>query len=189
MTFKDYVISYQEGDKVVANLFDYYDIFIKTLDPKFEQYSYYNQNLVLCFFKDHDDVNPSMGWIKHKTLKNVKVCHCFGCGKTADVVRLHQILCKQYLDKDLTEKEACIELCDMFNIPTEDFEDLSDEDLEKSYIRKLRKVDKLKNHYTIREFSRGILDIREQNKMGEVDLQRLNSECVKMIATVKQLYD
>lgn len=189
MTFKDYVISYQVGDKIVANLYDYYEIFIKDLDPRFKQYSYYNSNLVLCYFKDHADVNPSMGWIKHKYLKGVKVCHCFGCGKTADVVRLHQILSKQYLDKDLTEKEACLQICDMFNIPVEDFEDLSDEDLEKQYVRNLNKVEKLKKHYTIREFSQGVMDVRTSNPMGKADLNKLNSECVKMIATVKQLYD
>jgi DNA primase len=189
LTFKDYVISYQVGDKIVANLYDYYEVFIKNLDERFKQYSYYNQNLVLCYFKDHADVNPSMGWIKHKYLKGVKVCHCFGCGKTADVVRLHQILSKQYLDKELTENEACYEICNMFDIPTADFEEITDEDLEKHYIRNLNRIEKLKTHYTIREFSQSILNLREESTMGNVDLKKLNSECVKMIATVKQLYD
>lgn len=189
MTLKDYVISYKVNDEVVANLYDYYDLFVKHLDKSLEPYSYYNQNLVLCFFKEHNDINPSMGWIKHKYLKGVKVCHCFGCGRTADVIRLHQIMCQQYLNKELSEKEACIEICDMFNIPIEDFEDLSDEDLEKQYARNLRKVDRLKNQYTIREYTDGIKQLRFSSEMGKVDLNKLNSECVKMIATVKQLYD
>ena len=32
MTFKDYILTYKVNDKIVANLFDYYDIFIKHLD-------------------------------------------------------------------------------------------------------------------------------------------------------------
>lgn len=189
MTFKDYVISYQRGDKIVADLFDYYEVFVKGLDKRFQQYSYYNQNLVLCFLKDHADINPSMGFIKHKSFKNVKVCHCFGCGKTADVVRLHQILCKQYMDKELTEREACLEICEMFKIPAEDFEELTDEDLEKQYVRNLAKLSRLKRHYTVREFQQGLLSIREEAQGGMVDLSRVGSECIKMIATVKQLYD
>ena len=189
MTLKDYVLSYEKDDSVVANLFDYYERFIKTLDPKFQQYSYYTHNLVLCYMKDHDDVNPSMGWIKHRSLKNVKVCHCFGCGVTADVVRLHQILSKQYLDKELDEREACLEIAEMFSIPVDDFDELEDDDFEGKHLRTLRHLDTLKKRYTVREFSQGLLDLRTSSPMGGVDLNRVNSESVKMIATVKQLYD
>jgi hypothetical protein len=77
----------------------------------------------------------------------------------------------------------------MFDIPTADFEEITDEDLEKHYIRNLNRIEKLKTHYTIREFSQSILNLREESTMGNVDLKKLNSECVKMIATVKQLYD
>jgi DNA primase len=189
MTLKDYVITYSVDDKIVANLYDYYEVFIKKLDPRFEQYSYYSSNLVLCYFKDHADVNPSMGWIKDKRLKGVKVCHCFGCGKTADVVRLHQILSSQYLDKELSEKDACIEVASMFNIPLDDFNELEDDDFEGHYLRNLRRIDSLKSRYTVREFSQGVYDLRMKSSMGNVDLNKLNSESVKMIATVKQLYD
>ena len=185
MTLRDFILTYEENGVIKANLFDYYDIFIKPLDKSFEPYSDYNQNLVLCYFKDHDDVNPSMGWIKHKYLRNVKVCHCFGCGKTADIVRIHQILSSQYLNKTLTEREACLELADMFSIPLDDFE-ADSEDPELNYRRNLRKIDRLKNRYTIREFTQAIQPLRGGI---DTDLDRLNSECVKMIATVKQLYD
>ena len=36
MTLKDYVITYSVDDKIVANLYDYYEVFIK--DSRFEQY-------------------------------------------------------------------------------------------------------------------------------------------------------
>lgn len=184
MTLKDYILTYKKDDKIVANLYDYYELFIKNLSPEFQKYSYYNQNLVLCFFKDHDDVNPSMGWIKHKTLPSVKVCHCFGCGRTADVVRLHQILSKQYFNKDLSEKDACIEVGNLFDIPIDDYDDSGD-DLEKRFQSSLHRVDKLKTYYTIREFSD---ELKEQRKSG-VDLNKVNSACVRMIASSKKLYE
>lgn len=189
MTFKDYILTYKVDDKIVANLFDYYDIFIKHLDKRFEQYSYYSSNLVLCYFKDHADVNPSMGYLNDKRLKGVKVCHCFGCGRTADVVRLHQILSKQYLNKTLDEKEACIEVANLFDIPYEDFDELDEEDYDAKFARTMRKLDSLKNHYTIRDYHESMKTIRGSYPVGHIDLNKINSENVKMIATVKQLYD
>ena len=185
MTLKDYILTYEVDDKIVVNLFDYYEYFIKPLDERFKNYSYYSSDLVLCFFKDHADINPSMGHIKSKKFKNVRVCHCFGCHRTADVVRLHQIISSQYHNKELTEKEACLDLAQKFNVPLDDFDELDDEDYEAKYIRQLRNIEKLSNRYTIREFSRGLKEIRGSET---VDLNKVNSECVKMIATVKQLY-
>jgi hypothetical protein len=189
MDFKDYILNYKVDDKIVADLFDYYDMYIKNLDKRFEQYSYHASDLVLCFFKDHEDINPSMGYMRDKQHKGGKVCHCFGCGRTADVIRLHQILRSSYENVELTEKESCIEVATMFKIPIEDFDELDDEDYEAKYLRTLRKIDKLKNHYTIRDFSSEVLNIRKNNEDGIIDLNRLNSACVKMIATDKQLYN
>lgn len=185
MLLKEYILTYEEDGQIVANLFDYYDKYVKLLDKRFEKYSYRN-GLVLCFFRDHNDINPSMGWISSKKYKNVKVCHCFGCGKTYDIVRAHQVLRQQYDGISLTEQEACYEIADLFNINLEDFDEVSeDEDLEISYLRGLRLVDKLSKHYTVREFSEVLLN---QRKSGKVDLGVVNDECVKMIATEKKLY-
>jgi len=189
MTLREYVLTYSVDDKIVANLFDYYERFIKGLAPRFEKYSYYTNNLVPCFFIDHPDNDPSMGHIKDKHLKNVRVCHCFGCGRTADVVRLHQILNKQYKNRELTERESCLELANMFNIPLDDFEELDEDDYEGRYIRNLRKLDALAEHYTVRDFSQELMRLRSTSEPGHIDLDKLNSACVKMIATVKQLYD
>lgn len=188
MTLKDYILTYERDGKLVANLFDYYEMFIKPLDKRWEYQSYYTNNLVLCFFKDHADINPSMGYIAHRRLKGVKVCHCFGCGKTADVIRLNQIISSQYYGKELTEKESCLDLANKFDIPLEDFDELSDEDFGAQFERKMRLVDRLSARYTIRDFSSGLLAERKKAKDGVVDLNRINSECVKMIATTKQLY-
>lgn len=184
MKLKDYVLSYTRNGEVVANLFDYYERFVKPLDDSFKPYSYYSDKLVLCYFKEHADVVPSMGYIKHRYLKGVTVCHCLGCGRTADVVRLHQIMMQQYKNRELTEEEACREIASIYDIPIED-DVLDEEDYEKAYLRKLRRLDVLSKRYTEREFSQALLRIREKG----VDLDRVNSECVKLIATHKKLYD
>ena len=40
MTIVDYILEYEENGKKKANIPDYYDIFIKTLDKRFRRYSY-----------------------------------------------------------------------------------------------------------------------------------------------------
>ena len=114
MTLTEYILEN-------VSLFDYYDNFITTLDDRFKEYSYNNSKLVLCYFKDHEDINPSMGWIHDKHNRDIKVCHCFGCGRTANVVRLHQMLCSQWLNKELTEKDACYDLAQLFGVSLDEF--------------------------------------------------------------------
>lgn len=189
MKLKDYILTYEADGKVVANLFDYYEFFIKPLDKRFAEHSYYSNKTVLCFFKDHQDINPSMGYINSRKHKKIKVCHCLGCGRTADVVRLHQLMSSQWMGVELTEKEACLDLAAKFNIPIDDFDELDDEDFEGAYIRNIKKLDKLTDRYTIREFSSALLNLRKNSQSGIIDLSKVNSECVKMIATNKVLYD
>ena len=184
MKLRDYIISYKKEGRVVADLFDYYERFIKPLDKAFERYSYGRDKLVLCFFKEHDDINPSMGYMRHRTFKDVVICHCLGCGRTADIVRLHQIIEHQYHNRRISEDEACRELAKIYDIPIEE-EEIGDEDYEKMHVRNMRRVDSLSKRYSVRDYSRALLDIRKSG----VDLEKVNSECVKMIATEKQLYD
>lgn len=184
MTLKEYVLSYERDGKNAVDLFDYYDIFIKNLDSRFERYSYKTDKLVLCFFKDHEDVNPSMGYVRNRKIKGSLSCHCFGCGRTADIVRLHQILSSQYLNKELSEDEAAREVAALFDVPVE--EEIPDDDLEGKFRQNLNRVSQLSQRYTKRDFSQALLNMRMS---GDVSLDAVGAECVKMIATVKQLYD
>ena len=183
MTLREHILTYERGGEIVASLFNYYDTFITTLDPEFTKYSYRKTKLVLCYMKDHNDVNPSMGYINHKTLKGVMQCHCFGCGRTADVVRLHQLLMQQYRGTMLSEKEACMQLAEMFDIPVDAIE--PDEDPAIRFERKMRAVTRVSRNYSANDFRRNLLDLRSSNN---ATTDRINSECVKMIATQKKLY-
>ena len=186
MKLEDYILSYEINDEIVVDLFEYYDKFIRTLDERFKPYSFYNNKLVLCWFKDHEDINPSMGYIPDKFHKGQKLYHCFGCGKTGDIIRLNQIIESQYHNNDLDRKESCLDLAKKFNIPLDDYENFDEEDREVQYLRRLKKLDKLKNMYTYNDFARTLRHLRLKS---DIDLNVINSECVKMIATVKQLYN
>lgn len=185
MTLDDYVLTYQVEGKIVANLFDYYERYIRNLDDRFKPWSYYDNKLVLCYFKDHADVNPSMGYIADKHHRDCHLYHCFGCGRTGDVIRLNQLIQSQYHGVEMTRKESALDIAEKFNIPINDFDVTSEEDLDKSYYRNIRKIEKLANQYTERDFTYAMRDIRFN---GQVDLNKVNSECVKMIATKKMLY-
>lgn len=176
-------------DFILSNvtLEDYYEKFIKTLDKRFEAHSYLTSKLVLCFFKDHHDLNPSMGFIRSRSNPNIKMCHCFGCGRTADVVRLHQILSSQYFNKELDEKQACVELADMFGIDISNEELLAqDADYEAKFNAKMKSVNQLSKGYSIQDFKSAMQQIRSRDK---VNLDLVNDECIKYIATYKHLYN
>ena len=185
-TLDDYILSYKDGDEIVVDLFSYYENFIRPLDDRFKPYSFYDNKLVLCWFKDHEDVNPSMGYINDRFHKGQKLYHCFGCGKTGDVIRLNQLIESQYHNRELSRKESCIDLAEKFNIDIADFDELADDDYEARYIRKLRQFDMKMKRYTVNDFSHSLL---AERITGKPNLDKINSECVKMIATVKQLYD
>lgn len=186
MLLEDYILSYKVDDEIVVDLFSYYENYIRHLDKTFEPYSYYENKLVLCWFKEHEDVNPSMGFVNDRYHKGQKLYHCFGCGRTGDVIRLNQLIESEYHNRDLNRKESCLDLAEKYGIPIDEYEELDEEDYEARYLRRLSNIDRLMRRYTYKDFS---MNIMKQRMNGKIDLNRINSECVKMIATVKQLYD
>ncbi len=185
MKLRDYILTYQEQGKIKANIIDYYEDFIKPLSPHFAHQSLAT-GLVICFFKDHADTDPSLGLMKDRFHKGVMLYHCFGCGKSGDVIRLHQIIQEQYHGVKLNEKEACLALADLFNIPIEEYEDLDEEDYEKAYMRTYRNLDKLARTYTVQDYNLALLELR---KKQNVKLELVNREVIKLIAMTKGLVD
>lgn len=189
MTIQDYILSYKVNNEIVCNLFDYYDRFIKPLKPEFQKYSLGTSKLVLCWFKDHEDVNPSMGFINDRHHKGGKIYHCFGCGRTGNVIRLHQIIQAQYYDKKITEEEACKELAQLFNIPLGEYDEYTEEDYEKRFVEKLKREDELAKRYTLADYTLNIRKIRGSDMPLEKKADKINSECIKLIASTKFLYN
>lgn len=191
MTIEDYVLTYRnEEGKVVANPEDYYDMIIGPQEPKYGRHSMTDGGQVVCPF--HDDINPSMGTMKDRNKPGVKLFHCFGCGKTGNVIKMHQLTLSRFMHKEMSSEDAAYELASIFQIPVADFDTVAEEDYEKRYMRNMRRIQELeRNSYTKTDFSDDIIAIKlDAQKNGEIpNLDVVGSPCVKMIATVKQLYN
>lgn len=193
MSLEEYILTYRgttdsgtEG--IVCNIPDYYERYVKPLEKRFFEYNFYGSKTVICCF--HNDTDPSLGLINHRFLSDVKIYHCFGCGTSGTVIRMHQVVQETYFKRVLTTDEACKELASLFNISLDDFDDIAEDDYEGKYVSMLKRINKLQSTYTSTEFSRDLLDLRKNQSLSEDDKLRLvNVEIVKMVATQKRLYN
>ena len=85
---------------------------------------------------------------------------------------------------NLDEKQACIEISKIFDIPLGDFKEFDDDDYQGKFEAKIHRVNQLKNGYTLRTFQQ---EMQKQRTTG-INLTRVNNELIKLIATKKQLY-
>lgn len=179
-----YVITYEDvSGGIVCNIPAYYNIRVVPLGEKFEAFDFDNNRTVICPL--HDDHDPSLGLMKDRNLPKVMLYHCLGCGSVGNVVRLHQRIESEYHGRDISVKEACLELCEIFGIPEPDDSVFDEEDYERRYQYRMNKIDKLKGAYTEKSYKDELLAIR---KSGNIDLDRVNLASIKMISTQKGLY-
>ena len=89
--------------KKIFPIREYYSKFIIPIDSgRFRLSS--GGKMVCPMHKDHD---PSMGVIENTT---GEVCHCFGCGYSADILKLHRDIVRRYKHRRLSErKEKSVE--------------------------------------------------------------------------------
>lgn len=191
MSLEEFILTYRgttdSGEQgIVCNIPDYYERFVKPLDKRFSEYSLYSSRTVICPL--HNDTDPSLGLINHRFLTDVKIYHCFGCGASGTIIRLHQFIEELYHGRRLNEQESCNELADLFGISLEDFEEIADDDYDGKYVAMLKRINKMKNSYTIKTFSTELLNIRGSDMTLEDKMRLLNNESIKMIATQKKLY-
>ena len=191
MTLEEYVLTYKDAEgNIVVNIADYFERFIKPLDAKFANSSFHTHRTVICCFKDHDDINPSLGTINHRHLKGVKVYHCFGCGKSGTVIRLHQLIQYDYYGRRITDKEAALELCDLYRINATKYRDIKDAGAANGYLDRMRRADEVLDSYTLVEFKDELKRVRTKEGLLLMEKSQLiNSAMIKMIATSKKLYD
>lgn len=173
-----------------VDLVDYYEDYIRPMEVKFRPYSMVGNKLVLCCFHEHTDLNPSFGYFnKNENGIKYKLYHCFGCHRTGNVIKLHQQMQYQYYHKTLTEKEACLDLARLYNINVEEYEDIAEEDYERKFAKQIKRIDVIKNHYSRKDFADDLLKIRKSGKVYLDGVGSLNNASVKLIATIKQLYE
>lgn len=176
----DYVIEHEKAD-----IAEYYDKYIKPLDKRFEDSSLVLNRTAICPL--HDDTDPSLGLINHRHKKGVRIYHCFGCGLSGTIVRLHQLVEFKFNKRNLTDKESAEDLCRLLGIDLSKVELADDSRTESSYVKKLRAVKNFTEVYSIRDYERDLLSARKSSNLDEM-IRRVNSANVKMIATRKQLY-
>lgn len=192
MKLEEYILTYRGitstgEDGIVCNIPDYYDKVIKPLDKRFSEYSFYNNRTVICPL--HTDTDPSLGLIRHRFLQDVKVYHCFGCGASGTIIRLNQHIKDLYFNVKLTEEESCRDLAEIFGVSLDEFDSISEDDYDSKYVDTLKRINKAQSEYTVKDFSRNLLDIRKNIDINLLDkLKLLNSESVKIISTKKKLY-
>lgn len=191
MSLEEFILTYRgttdSGEQgIVCNIPDYYERYVKPLDKRFSEYSLYSSRTVICPL--HNDTDPSLGLINHRFLTDVKIYHCFGCGASGTIIRLHQFIEELYHGRRLNEQESCNELADLFGISLEDFEEIADDDYDGKYVAMLKRISNMKNSYTIKTFSTELLNIRSSDMTLEDKMRLLNNESIKMISTQKKLY-
>lgn len=194
MTLEEYVLTYPDAEgKPLINIADYYERFVKPLSNKYSSSSFLSSRTVVCCF--HDDINPSLGTINHKYLKGVRVYHCFGCGASGTVIRMHQRIQMQFYKKRLSDTEAALDLCRIYGLDTTNFEKKAYTGDQSSYMNRLERVMSLRETYTIREFTDDIKPVRREtysDQMLDYDtIERragvVNKAIIKYVATKKGL--
>lgn len=87
---------------------DYYNKFVVPLDKKFRPMSE-GRMVGLCPF--HEDTDPSL-----RVWKKYNIFHCFGCGVSGDVIKIHMLLRRTYYREEPTLKSVLQELANAFGI-------------------------------------------------------------------------
>lgn len=182
MTLEDLVL----GNISIA---DYHADYIKPLDTKrFGEGDLHTGRTVICPF--HVDTDPSLGTIADKFHPGVRKYHCFGCGVSGDVIRMHQRIQKQYFGNNLTLPESARELCRLYGLDTSMIVDIDNNDDQASYMKRRLALRNISGAYTIREYQRDLLRIRGMKDLSLAEKARgINSANIKMIVTSKGLLD
>lgn len=106
----------------------------------------------------HDETDPSFGWWQEK-----KRFHCFGCGISGDIIRLHQLKSYRYEHRKLDKSEAINELISMYHLW--DIPDVNEKLDEAKKSNKIAAVkEKMKNVYEA-GFSNDALTLPRFEKM------------------------
>jgi DNA primase len=178
--------------KIKANIPDYYERYIKPQEDKYKDSDLHTNRTAICPLPNHNDTDPSFGLTNHKFYKGVKIYHCFGCGGSGTIIRLHQRIQSKYHNRKLTEHESALELAELFGVDLANAtDDESTEEIEGSaYISRVKTIRELQDRYTVRDYQRELLGVRMRDDVSlEVRAKAVNKSIIKMIATDKKLYE
>lgn len=87
---------------------EYFNKYIQPLKPGVTKISE-SELRTCCPF--HDERDPSFGWWQQK-----RRFHCFGCGVSGNVIRLHQLRCRRFEGRKIDYEDALKELVGMYHL-------------------------------------------------------------------------
>jgi len=161
------VISARDSEgSIIATVTGYYDQYIHPLDDKFKKYSFKTHKLVICPF--HVDTDPSMGIIRDKLDKDIEIFHCFGCGASGDVVRMHRRLAFVTDKRNISIETATEEVAKIYGI-TIDVEK-AEEQLKSLLMKREQEIEQNLGIYNFRSHSANLMKLRmNQDEMSLKD--------------------
>lgn len=143
--------------KKIFPIREYYSKFIIPIDSgRFRLSS--GGKMVCPMHKDHD---PSMGVIENTT---GEVCHCFGCGYSADVLKLHRDIVRRYKHRRLSDEEVKKDLCRIFGI---DYSALLRKEKSIEKTRDEKRIDMMENkkkEFDISDFRYAVMQGKKEGK-------------------------
>lgn len=154
-----------DNNEIIATVRDYYDRYVHPISSKFRTKSLTKDKLVICPF--HDDNDPSLGLIKDKQDREVEVFHCFGCGASGDIVRMHRRV--EYLTKkrNITIEASAREVAEIYNITIDEL--ALSEELDLALARRERDILREVGSYDIRAHGHNLMKLREQQESMNLD--------------------
>lgn len=142
---------------------NYYDRFIKDkLGKSADSFQYHK--LVVCPF--HEDNDASLGTFSHHHLTGVEVYHCFGCGESGDVVRMHQQF-ERLKGRNLTIHTTLVELAKLYGLELPDLEETNDT------LKKLDQTVKQGVYYNITQFNQDSQQIHRNPELTVTEKMQL----------------
>ena len=150
------------------SLVEYYDKSIGPLHLKYSEKSWRSVKVVVCPL--HNDHDASFGIMKDRNNRDIMRYHCFGCGKSGNVVNLHQQMTQQRTGKTLTVLEAARELAAMYQIEIdEEALNAIDDSITTYYAERTTVTEDLvanKFRPTVRNYQRNFMKLRKAQEAG-----------------------
>lgn len=189
MDIKTKILTSKDSEgNVICTVRNYYDKYIRPREQRYKRRSFQESRTVVCCF--HEDTDPSLGIMKNRFNKDIELYHCFGCGVTGDVIKMHQETMQNYEGRKINQSQACKELGELYGIDLSNLEEVSAEEEEGNpTVKRNREIQKLLKAYTVRDYEEALFKGRLEGKKGEEMLEMLTLETLKLTVSKKQMVE
>lgn len=147
-------------------------------------------NMAICPL--HDDTDPSLGLIKDRKNKKILLCHCFGCGATANAIRFYQRLINlRKIKSELKPHEVMTYSGALKILATKvgvSEKDVVERVLDPNDIIMTREIKLIRNmrKYNIRDFENALLSLRMSDYNSSNKAIMLNRNLIQLIESMEE---